>query len=217
MVRVITLLSIAISLYGLEIVDRYLEMNNTYKALNRLFYLAQDERNFIVDSFGEFITPEEIVYRVRKIEKMVSGKEREAVKNFFKQKEIEENLFIKSYLLFQEKRYSEVVELCKEILDYYPNNPYALIYLAQSSIRTKDHTSAENSYIKLIQLYPNNIAYRYELIDLYLHDEKIEKAKKVFDEVEKRFPKDRYLDRYRKEIEERESILNRIFEKIQIW
>ena len=214
--RITFLFLYSTSLFSLEIVDTYIKYRDSLKAINRLFYLAKDERNFASNNFGANITPDEIFKRVEKVKNMVSDREeKRVIELFFEQKEIKRNPFITSYLLYNKKRYFETVQKCEEILRYYPDNLYALTYRAKASLKTTEHLQAEYSYITLIKLYPQKVQYRYQLLELYLKDNKVEKAKKLFKSIEKRFPKDKELNKFRKRVEEADSLFSSMFNKIK--
>jgi len=211
-ILVLSFFSLSIELYGLDLVDRYLEERDIERAIDRLFFLARDERNFISNNLGESITPQEIYERVEKTKTLSSNPdEKRAIDSFFEQDEVKRNLFIASYLLLREKRYFEAINRCEEILKDYPTNRYALLCRAEASLNTTDHSQAEDSYRKLIVLYPKEVKYRYKLIDIYLEDKKVQKAKSLFNETSKLFPKDKSLSKYREKIEDAESFWASLF------
>lgn len=202
-----------IQIQALELVDNYIENQDTKRAINRLYFLAKDSRNFICsNTFPDCISPEDINIRIANIKSMSNNKlEKEIISNFFKEKEISNNIFIQSYLLYKNRNYFEAIESTNIILKENPNNIYALEYRAKSSFLTTDLSIAKQSYKKIIELKPEISKYYFRLIDIFLKEERFVNAENTLQSIKDKFPDNMQISEYQKRIDSSKHFWSSLF------
>jgi tetratricopeptide (TPR) repeat protein len=198
---------------ALEIVDRYLENSEINRGVNRLYFLSKDERYFTCSGvFVSCVSPEDIDKKLKTaLEKSNNSQEKEIIKNFFSEKAVLENSFIWAFILFREKRFFETIEKLEEILETYPKNIFALKYLAKASLETSNLKLAEESLKKIIELKTDDSDSYFQLIDIYLKEERFSDAEKTLNLVERYFRGDERIPKYREKLENSQSLWSSIF------
>ena len=201
---------------AIEIVDSYLEQGEIRKAVNRLYFLAKDIRNFTcIKSRLNCILPNDIVTKIIQIRnKSFYKKEQNIIDNFFRQNEIQKNLFITSYLSFLDINYSESKSKLDKILINYPSNLYALNQKVIILNLTEEFNKTEELHKKLIKIQPKNPDSYFQLISLYLKQENIDLAESQFTITKEKFPKNSRLKIYRKKIDDSYSTWTKIYKYI---
>jgi len=198
---------------AIEIVDSYLKQGEVRKALNRIYFLAKDKRNFTCTKFRlNCIRPNDIVKKIIQVrEKSLYKKEKEVIDNFFVQQEIQNNIFITSYLHFLDFNYSESEYQLNKILIDYPSNLYALKQKLAILNITGDFNRTKYILQKLVEIEPENPTSYFQLISLYLYQKDKKFAKSMFEITKKKFPHHNQLQLYKSRIDEMNSFWTTIF------
>lgn len=99
-----------------------------------------------------------------------------------------ETLMISASQAFAGENYKEAKGYCLQVLEKEPDNDAAYFLLARISLMENDIQSGENFLKKAIALDSTNYYYSSMLAPLYLKEDKIEEAKKLYESLVKQFP-----------------------------
>jgi len=213
MKKMLIILFVTSYIQAIEVVDMYIDRNETEKAINRLYYLAKDMRNFTcTQNYMNCLTPRDILDRVTKIRDTSQNNiEKTIINRFIKEDEVQKNIFMRSHTLFKDKRYDETLIELKTILLNYPKNIYTLTYLAKTALLIDNPKISEYCYKKLIKYRPEISDSYFELTEIYIQDKNYSIAQTSLDTAKEIFPDDSRIKIYQNKIDKATSFWSNIF------
>jgi tetratricopeptide (TPR) repeat protein len=206
-------LLIVSQLSSLQLVDGYIEQGEVDKALNRLFNISKDERNFTCLDLMPCVTVEDIDKRIEALKnRSRDPREREIISNFFNELGMDDNNFVVAYRLKKEKRYFEAYDRYKSLSAMYPRNINLMENLGVTALKTDKLREAEIIYKELIRVDPENGENYIQLAGIYYKNGKFDKAKKVLKEAKRVNPSDERVPQLEKEIDNSTGFVAQIFD-----
>jgi tetratricopeptide (TPR) repeat protein len=207
------LLFVITQLSSLQLVDTHIERGEIDKALNRLFHLAKDEKNFRCLEVLPCISAEDVDKRVQKLIILTNDElEKEIIGNFFNELGTEDNSFLVAYNALKDEKYFEAYDRYKSLSSIYPSNPNLLKDLGKSAVKIGKYRESEQAYRELIEFDPNSIDSYIQLAGIYYKLEEFDKAKEVLDKAKRIDPKNERVEKLQKEVESSDSIVAKIFD-----
>ena len=206
------------NLFSLDLVERYLQGGDIEKAIDRLYFIAKDFRNFrCLKEDIICLSPIQIADTIAKIKTFTKGDEFQIADHFFVDKYIQKNIFIHSYINFISKHYQIALNDFSKILAIYPKNLYALKFRAKTFMLLENYSEAKKAFTDLVNKYPEISDPYFELIAIYIYQNDLEIAQKILNITKKGFQNDPRIKIYQEQINDKIPFYKKWFKYLIFW
>ena len=206
------------NLFSLDLVERYLQGGDIEKAIDRLYFIAKDFRNFrCLKEDIICLSPIQIADTIAKIKTFTKGDEFQIADHFFVDKYIQKNIFIHSYINFISKHYQIALNDFSKILAIYPKNLYALKFRAKTFMLLENYSEAKKAFTDLVNKYPEISDPYFELIAIYIYQNDLEIAQKILNITKKGFQNDPRIKIYQEQINDKIPFYKKLFKYLIFW
>jgi len=206
------------NLFSLDLVERYLQSGDIEKAIDRLYFIAKDFRNFrCLEEDIVCLSPVQIANTIAKIKTFTKGDEFQIADHFFVDKYIQKNIFIHSYINFISKHYQIALNDFSKILAIYPKNLYALKFRAKTFMFLENYSEAKKAFTDLVNKYPEISDPYFELIAIYIYQNDLEIAQKILNITKKGFQNDPRIKIYQEQINDKIPFYKKLFKYLIFW
>jgi tetratricopeptide (TPR) repeat protein len=206
------------NLFSLDLVERYLQGGDIEKAIDRLYFIAKDFRNFrCLKEDIICLSPIQIADTIAKIKTFTKGDEFQIADHFFVDKYIQKNIFIHSYINFISKHYQIALNDFSKILAIYPKNLYALKFRAKTFMFLENYSEAKKAFTDLVNKYPEISDPYFELIAIYIYQNDLEIAQKILNITKKGFQNDPRIKIYQEQINDKIPFYKKWFKYLIFW
>jgi len=206
------------NLFSLDLVERYLQSGDIEKAIDRLYFIAKDFRNFrCLEEDIVCLSPVQIANTIAKIKTFTKGDEFQIADHFFVDKYIQNNIFIHSYINFISQHYQIALNDFNQILETYSRNLYALKFRAKTFLLLKDYSKAKEAFTDLVNKYPEISDPYFELIAIYIYQNDLETAQEILDITKKAFKNDPRIKIYQDQINDKMPFYKKWFKYLIFW